>query len=1253
MKNSYIALLLIGIVLFQLRMSSDKMKKNAYQWWYMPWAALIYSVLAYLIYDKTDITYLSFFTRYLTEKHMIEATYVILCMLVWMTLHLLLRRPSVYKSLTELFRNLFAKERDDKERVLPFPYFIDERNVVRARVGQVFYRRTFKLMALLLALAYVVAFLLIEIGLLKSFYPVSAFGMLGLLPLLEFYTYLRAEVPAEEEKVEIFAPANAWSDFFKLWKLYVDTFKDYSVAWKKTSSEEEMKQMQNCEKDNNDDFAGLFADFTNTSLHANAIIEKLDIVSAFQKLERLFNHVESNGRCILIALDIPNHFTQNREKSFVEEIADKLKDILKKDLYVFGKNSSQSMLGNSIVIASLSYLSRQQLNDNWLSRIGLVTVVNIFDKGVSNMFECRKFSYILQSRNRDYQVVFVTPHRRDMEPSLRNTWLMGTNTTEKRMRQFPRGESQYFISYDFENYNERFNKILSGTPPEPLYAGSELATLALCASVNDQPKDVTPVHFLDLPYSNAIEGKEELTKYTDYISKKYLITKKDINDHLTNHLLPIDRIDDNQVLAIIYDVENNVPVVYSNWVHLGRKENFSIVISKPYLLRDYFNANHDYFVQAPFVALQPHLCKSRLTLAIILLNMLQNTEMEEKRLRELLAYYYAEREIVSVSNIIKQLFCTYFSSDLASKLMTRDEVDFEDGEYHHRLMYNLLQLTEANTPPYLDIVTVKDESGNVLFDILSDLMYQNYDEGQIHSFSGKPYMIKDFNRTTRTLNVSSVNNSRNEILFYRAVQQIDVGAERTPIEEMNQSPTKWAHPVTGEWISIAFEGFEADIRLCTTEWYEFSRYTTRNCRKTSCIRERHYPNGKVLKITFGYMKKEEYLNRIDDIRKSLQILLYEVMQSVFPHHAQYLVVSSIGEGDADLPWIFNRFNTLDKVRPGELSFYFTEDAHIDLGLIGALATNKQNIWYILKYIYDYLIWLTEGEPVEEDTKEETSETANQDVSNRIPTVYDRYLERTHFDKTTFLKYGREKLPEYFDIELLINFIRDLFENGADLHRICCDRQSRNDVVGSCDFCGRKMKNSEMQRLSDGRMRCPDCSAGAIDNEEQFQSIYEKVIEAFKKHLDIDFATIPHYWKLVSAVKLHKDSNRELSITNGYDAREAIGLAFDTASDTDYIYVENGYKADETFGITAHELTHIWEFNDPDFIKVKQTNEDLLEGLAVWTDLFLSEKSTSRDIERDRADWLSRDDTYGRGLRFIMSHCPDDPYGYIREKAKQI
>ena len=153
------------------------------------------------------------------------------------------------------------------------------------------------------------------------------------------------------------------------------------------------------------------------------------------------------------------------------------------------------------------------------------------------------------------------------------------------------------------------------------------------------------------------------------------------------------------------------------------------------------------------------------------------------------------------------------------------------------------------------------------------------------------------------------------------------------------------------------------------------------------------------------------------------------------------------------------------------------------------------------------------------------------------------------------------------------------------------------------------------------------------------------------HLNIDFNSITYTAKLVSAVELHKLRGYQFSITNGYDIRKIVGFAYNT--DVDEFYIEDGYKPAETFGTIAHEMTHIWQYNDTDFKKVRKTNEDIVEGLAVWTDLFLTEKYGATKM-KDRIDgWLARNDEYGRGIKFIMANCPDDPYKYIRDMAKSI
>ena len=1223
---------LIVYVLIHLNCGrNDIVRTHAHKLWYRPWSALFFTGIIFFIYFVLNFPGWPIINS-ITEDYLVEGLLSLLCAVIWAVIGILDRRAAsksdkIYR--IELYRKLCVGNVLGRDRTLPWPYFIDEEGKVRSRVGLVFYRWTMKTLILLVSVAYI-AFYVLAIILPIGFLPESGLGLLVLLPLIDFYIYLCLEVETETW-VGGGGKIRLPSDFDELWRLYVQKFGNFSVAWKRTLSVEGQKHNRNARNNNVARWDKLMEFVVKDE--QDCIVEDCDYATAFTRLESIFDQVEKSGQHVLIALDIPMHFTARNSKTYFDEIADKLREVIHKDFFVYNGASTNETFNNSIVMTPLALISNQGFDKEWMKKIGLITVVSVFDKNISNMYDCRRFSIVLRSINHDYRVLDVTPYRRGLQPSFQSIWHTGFNAPERKMDQFLYSNRQFFIGYNYEDYLERFNVSLKSTPTEPLYSGSELVSIALCTEIEDDEnqeiiqKTVTPIHYLELAYTNAIEGGEELDKFAALI--KYEILSEDIDKNIVNHLLPIDRIMEDQILYVVFDSDNNAPVAYNKWKHLGYSENFAIVVSKPYLFRDYFNANHSFFESAPFAAIQPCLSKSRVTLAIMLLNMLQNARMEESELRNMLLYYYDSNEIMSVSNVITTLFTTYFTTNLAKSLMTEDEVEFDNEKFVHRIYYSLNLLYGDHDQHYLDMVKVKDEAGNELFEILRDLMEQNYVVGQTHSFSGRPFRIKDYNSVTKTLNVSKVNNSEKDIIFYKPQMQVEIKGDRTPIKEMNPAELKtqkWQHPITGDELYIEFDGFETGVHIDTTAWYEFSKYTVKDNKKTESRDVRNYSNGKVLKISFKFLPK--YIDRIEDIRKSLQILLYEAFQSVFTHHAHYLILSSQGEGDPDLPWIFNELHCEDEKEDGLLTYYFIEDAHIDLGLIGALS-ERENIWYVFRYIYDYLVWLTEGNPL-------------------TPPGYEAYLNQRELDKFAFLKYGRDKLPDYFDVDLLINFIKDFFKDGKVLQETVIGRQNQQDTMGACDFCGKEMKNSEMQRLGDGRMRCPDCSVDAIDTEEEFNSLYNRVKELFQTHLGIDFSKIPHTARLISAVELHKIGGYAFSITNGYDVRKVVGLACDRNNDV--FYVENGRKPAQTLGIIAHEMTHIWEYNTEDFIKVRETNEDWVEGLAVWTDLYLSEKAGAPDIEQQRAAWLARTDEYGRGLQLIMDTCPDDPYQYIRNMA---
>ena len=658
--NIIIAVFVAGYIILQLSLKlipSSKAKTSAYQWWYTPWLALLFSLLMAGIYAAVNPP------RFITmiPDYQVQVLYCLAAYIIWLPLQYALRKEKVQTAFLNLYHKHFAKEKPD---ALPFPYFHvgDE---VYVRVGQKFYRWTLKFFVLAVGLVYAFCFLMMFITKSSTMYLISSHALLGILPILEYYIYLCADVPVEKLLDSPPPPSTERkSDFDSLWKHYVDTFDNYSIAWKRTNPLKD--QIQRLQQDQNEAFCQLLDSFQGRQ--KDCIIENCDLVDVFTRLEQFYTLVSAGGKYVLIALDVPKHLI-SQNKTFTNEIANKLSDILHTTVVGYHEGLTQDSMHNSIVVAPLSLLMRHEMNEEWMRKIGLVTVVNVSDKGVSDLYECRKFSFLLKSVNPDFRMIFITPNRRGMEPAMANTWLTGVNMDEQKMRQFSVADQLYFIGYNAENFRDRFNHILTSNHAVTLYSGSEMAPIAISSKFGSDNKSPTTVHYFELAYSNAIEGKQELKRHHNLLDPKLLdVTVETLEKHVVNHFMPLDQVSENQLFSVIFDQENNAPAAYLKWLHLGNVDNFSVVISKPYLFRDYFNANHDFFVSAPFVALQPHLCKSRVTLAIILFRMLQHSEVEEKDLREFLNRYYDENEITSIPSVVLGLFRKYFDIDLQHNL---------------------------------------------------------------------------------------------------------------------------------------------------------------------------------------------------------------------------------------------------------------------------------------------------------------------------------------------------------------------------------------------------------------------------------------------------------------------------------------------------------------------------------------------------------------------------------------------------------
>ena len=191
MNYIIIAIIILLWNITPLFIKTQQTKRIAYQWWHIPWFAVLYVIVMYIIFHKFNVNgWPGFNTLY--GDGVVEACYVLLCQILWDVVVIFLRRPAVHEKLLPWLRIVFAQGDDETENILPFPYFIDYENTVRARVGKAFYRKLLGGVVVLVALIYAIYFILMQFtGI--PFYLLSAFGLFGTIPLIDYYSYLGAE----------------------------------------------------------------------------------------------------------------------------------------------------------------------------------------------------------------------------------------------------------------------------------------------------------------------------------------------------------------------------------------------------------------------------------------------------------------------------------------------------------------------------------------------------------------------------------------------------------------------------------------------------------------------------------------------------------------------------------------------------------------------------------------------------------------------------------------------------------------------------------------------------------------------------------------------------------------------------------------------------------------------------------------------------------------------------------------------------
>lgn len=257
-------------------------------------------------------------------------------------------------------------------------------------------------------------------------------------------------------------------------------------------------------------------------------------------------------------------------------------------------------------------------------------------------------------------------------------------------------------------------------------------------------------------------------------------------------------------------------------------------------------------------------------------------------------------------------------------------------------------------------------------------------------------------------------------------------------------------------------------------------------------------------------------------------------------------------------------------------------------------------------------------------------------------------DKSRYQRECFLKFGFNEIDKRLELMDVMKYltVRGFSQNAfrkARTRDLMNDSLIDKDAVNHCDFCGMPISGVSYERLTDGRIRCNDCTNSAITTVEDFSEIFKQCLSLMQSFFGIDYSvgmsivTTDARTIARGYGSIFKPSTEYVSRVLGY-ARRASGRY--------EIYIENGSPRLATIDTMAHELTHIWQYINWNEREVRRLYPDpavrdmVYEGMACWVSIqylyLIGENSYARDQEMVLEQ---RKDIYGEGFKVYREMYP--------------
>ena len=552
--------------------------------------------------------------------------------------------------------------------------------------------------------------------------------------------------------------------------------------------------------------------------------------------------------------------------------------------------------------------------------------------------------------------------------------ILMTNITEVSATEFPEGTSSYMC---WKADNEHLQHRLTTGISRYLGMGTEISFSALKNQVENAVwygGDAYPVldqHWIAKQYYHDLLSITSLPSTQETYDKYFKVSFNQCNEQVR----------DNSFITVEDEAFNlfEVKRVFST---ISKKQGFVNVISSDYMLRDYMTENNEIFTTdpkaIPYISADYARTARNIILKIFLRMsilgmrkedvarelMLAGLDSDASRLREIIWKHLCEIYCENGEDEIAVETPHGLQIFTAEVISCKREYSLETSKFE-----DIFRISDIHFRQYVidDLQNARyiAEKGNESTFLGTELrghILQKYLPGQFITLNGKYYEM---------LSLSS----DNQVIIRRAADHITARYSYRQIRKINLQAAR-DNDLMGALRSI--NGVKIYNQFATFTVDTPSYWTMRGCNDFETAKkviingvpQRKYVNKHILKIDFSEFGEKF----TDEIRVTLTVLLNEVFQTMFAENQPYIYALTKGEFEKPLTY------SLEGDAASDNCIYIVEDSLLDIGLLVSVERNLERIMHIIS---DYLAWnksvyYPEPKAKEEEKTDKTPENADKE-----------------------------------------------------------------------------------------------------------------------------------------------------------------------------------------------------------------------------------------------------------------------------------